>query len=355
LATGDAYGNHIGTLDTHHLSFVSWTNSAGGLVNEAIYGNTAGDNIIDNGVGNIIRQESSNYRDSYVLARRSVDDPIFDTNAGAEHADLQPSIAVVRTTGAWKYLLYTKKFRVLKNDIIGFYTETMADFTDSPVPLEPGYRVQVDFYDSVGADVDVQRAVGIIDPDDGDNYASSTIVTDTGNIASTSSDQDTAYLMIADSNIQWCRVRVLSSGTYATKSTAREIVVFLRRSASDFDIRHMVDDSMIKLEAVTAVPTEGFAPLGYSIIDTTGVTHTVSRSADTTLADPAVAAATTIVIVGNHGIADGDIVGILNDDMIVTDWRTVNSAAGAPSFTLTGGGLTGDCAAGNRVVFMKWV
>ena len=53
------------------------------------------------------------------------------------------------------------------------------------------------------------------------------------------------------------------------------------------------------------------------------------------------------------GVTNGDIIGIANDDLSVTDWFTVSSAAGAPTVTLSGT-LTGNCAAGNRAVFLDW-
>jgi hypothetical protein len=115
-----------------------------------------------------------------------------------------------------------------------------------------------------------------------------------------------------------------------------------------------VPDVKQKFLAVSGVPTQGFAKVGYSVCDIDGSHHVVDRSVDTTLASGASLGATTVVLTDATGIASGDVIGILNDVELVTDWRIVDSVAGSPSITLTVG-LTGAAAAGNRVVFLHWI
>ena len=251
------------------------------------------------------------------------------------------------------FLFFTKKFRILKNDILGFYTETMVDSPD------PGYRIYVYFYDSNGDPVLPQlNESGIIDLDAGDNFYSNAIKTITSpNRVHSGSDQSEAYLVIGSDSPAWAEVTIRASTTQATVCTAREIVIFLRRGTSDPDIRRMVTDSGIYLQSVTAVPTQGYAPLGYSIIDTSGNTHTVIRSVDTAVATSALSSGSGEIAVDDAtGVVSGDIVGILNDDIRITDWTTCDgSVSGSGPYTVPIAGTpTGACAVGNRVVFMKW-
>jgi hypothetical protein len=222
--------------------------------------------------------------------------------------------------------------------------------------VTPGYRISVDLIALDGSDVTPQNGGSIPSRTDGDNYASTGITSITGKTAYTSANVASAEMGIVGDDIAWATVRIYAGDAASTTNTAREIVVYVRRATNDQHVNRGIPNLTKEFSGVvTAVPTQGYAPLGYQLFDDTALTKYIcTRSVDTTLASPASGGTASIVLTDATGIASGDIVGIQNDDLMITDWRTVNSAAGTPTITLSGGNLTGNCAAGNRVVFLDW-
>ena len=226
---------------------------------------------------------------------------------------------------------------------MGFYTSQQG-------ATAPFYRITVYFYD-----VNKQPVTPVLNT----NFVSSSITTIGAGFVANSTGQSQAILGLIDNSVAYVKIYINgSSGGQALLQYANDVSAFVRRANSvvpnarnnAIPYSTFVNASPY---AVTAAPTQGYAPLGYEAVNTNGlVRYVVTRSIDTALTNAALAGATSIVVNSATGVTNGDIVGILNDDIFVTNWTTVSSVAGT-TIGLTAG-LTGACAVGNRVVFMRW-
>jgi hypothetical protein len=104
--------------------------------------------------------------------------------------------------------------------------------------------------------------------------------------------------------------------------------------------------------AVTAMPTQGYAPLGFTCVKTdfTARYHCTSSS-ETTLAAANNAGDTVINVASATGFAAGDVVGINQDDRS-TFWTTVTGVSGTAITIATA--LPTSSALGSRVVRNHW-
>ena len=328
--------------------FQNWTSSLSDYGGEYIYGDASDTQITDNGVGNVVVKQDSILREHSVVGSASFEDYVFDTTVG-DVTDRKPSLAVVQAEGAYDNLLTTKKFRVHKGDVIGFNCEPVGS-------VEPRYRLKVTFWDSDGNPSSPVLMAGQT-PVSGDNYSSGSLRTIAENRISMSNESEGAYVtIIDDADLAWAEATVYSGITNSDNS-AGSISIFVRRQPYDNRIaqRGMIPDMTKRSVAVDGVPTQGFAPLGFTVDDISCSRWTVTNSVDTTLAIAASLGDQQITVASGDAstVEDGDIVGILNDDNEVTDWDVVNGAPSGDVVTLTGT-LTGACASGNRVVFMRW-
>ena len=332
--------------------FQTWTSSFSDYATEAIYGNTANDKITDNGVGNVVVKQDSILREHSVVGHASADDLVFDTTVGV-YENRQPSLAVVQSNAPAGRVLSTKKFRIRKGDVIGFITDAVDSNT-------PQYRLRAELWDSTGAAASpVRSATGV--PAPGENYISvnGSVNTVTENrISSSTGVESASFVVVDEDDLAWCQLQVYVTSPSDTLN-AGSISLYVRRQP--YDNRLTLRSNIPLLNdgpyAVSGVPTEGFAPLGFTVDDVDGTNRwTVTNSVDTTLDSAASAGASSISVDDASTVNSGDVVGILNDDLEVTDWDVVNgspSGSGPYTVALTGT-LTGDCATGNRVVFMRW-
>jgi len=240
--------------------------------------------------------------------------------------------------------IMTKRVRVYKDDLAGWFTE----FSGATNPL---YRGTIFVYDEDG-----QPVTPVINTD----FASGDTTTiSAGQIAQSTGTAKGSIALISDL-IAWVEIHVhASAGGDRSSQIARNLSAFIRRPNKSASIaqRNALPDLTKKQASphiVSAVPTQGYAPLGYeTMVASSGTRYRVTRSVDTTLSSAAAASASSVTLTDATGVTNGDIIGIANDDLSVTDWFTVSSAAGAPTVTLSGT-LTGNCAAGNRAVFLDW-
>jgi hypothetical protein len=160
-------------------------------------------------------------------------------------------------------------------------------------------------------------------------------------------------------DVAFASIRVSAdSGGALVNQYVDGIFAFVRRTNydSDVSIRNAEVNRGLYIGSpmpVTAVPTQGYAPLGFEAVNVNGLErYIVTRSVDTILVSNETAGSTTIDVLNVAGVQVGDIVGVQNDNVYVTDWTTVASISGI-TVTLNAG-LTGDSAFTNRVVFVKW-
>lgn len=318
----------------------TWTSSAADWRSELL-----GATIVDNGYGNVFVKQDSLDREAHIVASNSVYNNVcLDTQS--VYPSQVPSLAVVKAT-ANGHLLQTTLFPVFKNDRIGFYT------TEVPAGDESDYRCNIYFYDA-----NKQPVTPVLGSDPAtSNYQSSTMTTISGNAAALGTGRNAADLILTTDAVAYVYIRIFAHST-ATHQYADNIFAFVRRTNTNYlrSTQNAEINRDIRVQsplAVTGVPTQGYAPLGFEAVNVNGLArYVVTRSVDTTLTTAETAGATVIDVADATGVQIGDIVGVQNDSPTVTDWTTVAGVTGT-TITLTAG-VTGACAIGNRVVFVKW-
>jgi len=298
--------------------------------------------ITDNGIGNSVARDESLRRTTHIVGSASAEDIVL--NNAVNFPLRVPSLGVVRGGASQGSIFSTGFVRVFKNDTMGFYSTQQGATT-------PLYRISVDFFD-----INKQPVTPVLNT----NYVSSSLTGISGNTVNNQTGQQEAAMGLLTSDVAFVKIYINgSSGTQASRQLGTTVFAYVRRE-DNFGVVNPRNNAIPYSTfvngspyAVTAVPTQGYAPLGYEAVDTDGLQrYVVTRSVDTTLAASALAGATSISVVNATGVTNGDIVGVLNDDLYTTNWTTVNSVAGT-TIGLTAG-LTGACASGNRVVFVKW-
>jgi hypothetical protein len=303
--------------------------------------------VIDNGIGNIFVKQDSLDRDTHIVASSTVDNNVcLDTQS--IYPSQVPSLAVVKASSSG-VLLETTLFPVFKNDVLGFYSTPVDTTTDSD------YRCSVFFYD-----VNKQPLTPVIGSDPTiANYASSAMTTITDNLASLGTGRPNADLILLTDDVAYVKIRVTaSSGAQVPNQYADNIFAIVRRTnyKQEASRRNAEINRGLYIGSpmpVTAVPTQGYAPLGFEAVNVNGLErYVVTRSVDTTLTTAETVGSTVIDVTAATGVQIGDIVGVQSDSVYITDWTTVANVSGT-TITLTAA-LTGDSAIGNRVVFVKW-
>jgi hypothetical protein len=314
----------------------SWTSSVAPWHTE-IQGAT----LVDNGIGNALVREASMNRVTHIVGTATAADIVL--NNAVNFPLRVPSLGVVRGSPTRGSIFSTDFVRVYKNDTVGYYSSQQG--ANSPL-----YRVTVNFFD-----INKQPVTPVLST----NYVSSSITGVDAVSASNQTGQPESILGLITDAVAYIKIQIQgSSGTQSARQLANDVSAFVRRQNSAvpnprnnaIPYSTFVNNSPY---AVTAIPTQGYAPLGFEAVNTNGlVRYVVTRSIDTTLGAAALAGATSISVVNATGVTNGDIVGVLNDDLFITNWTTVSSVAGT-TIGLTAG-LTGNCANGNRVVFVRW-
>jgi hypothetical protein len=332
----------LGPETAYNKIVQTWTSSAADWRSEGLSAT-----VIDNGIGNIFVKQDSLDRNTHIVASNTIDNNVcLDTQS--IYPNQVPSLAVVKASSVG-ILLETTLFPVFKNDILGFYSTPVDTTTDSD------YRCSVFFYD-----VNKQSLTPVIGTDPTiANYASSVMTSISGNAASLGTGRPDASLILLTDDVAYVKIRVTaSSGSQLQNQYADNIFAFVRRTnyKREASLQNAEINRGLYIGSpmpVTAVPTQGYAPLGFEAVNVNGLArYIVTRSVDTILVSNETAGSTTIDVLDVAGVQVGDIVGVQNDNVYVTDWTTVASISGI-TVTLNAG-LTGDSAFTNRVVFVKW-
>jgi len=329
----------------------TWISSQSQLSNEFIYGNSTHANVTDLGL-NTVTPFISQDNNTHIIGRAD----IADTQLYPQviYPNILPSLAHVRTDVASgnNRILETERVRVYQGDTFGYYTEYEG-------VVDPGYRAVILCYDidgnpytPISDQVTLPKGGNITD-----FITSSFTGTIVGNVINMTTTNDWGYILLANANIAWVQIRIFS--TTLSQMTGRSVSAYVRRPNRDdiSSIRNCLPDMKIKHSsphAVTGTPTKGYAPVGYTAINlTTKALYIVARSIDTVTTAASAGGTNTVTLADVTGIANGDIIGILNDDKTVTDWDVVLGAPAGFVVTLTGV-LTGNVAIGNRVVSLFW-
>lgn len=149
--------------------------------------------------------------------------------------------------------------------------------------------------------------------------------------------------------VKYVRVGVFQSDVGLVKSISASIYTqALKRSPTEDAAR-----TSFSIPVVDGTPTRGFVPLNFTVWDKTARELKYVSYQFETQTDGALTAGDTSVTVDNAGsIANGDLCGILLNDL-TTHWTTVSSLAGS-TFNIIAIPAGKAAASGNRVVFNRW-
>jgi len=327
----------------------TWTSSYPHWETGAFYGEDTISTITDDGIGNVVTTTNAMLRETFIVGAAYTDDVVL--NNQLEYAQRIPSIGVVKAnwTATGAAVIKTRRFRVFQNDIFGFYTDSLDGYS-------PLYRVKIYCFDSEGK---------YLAPVEGTDYDASSFATQ-GNpndehIGLGTGNAGTYGRIIPGSRIAWMYFIVDTSYNQVTSSLAHAVYAYVSRPYSNGTTRLRTGHQPVAItqpqpHPVSAIPTQGFAPIGYQAQITGGAKYTVTNAVDTWLTT-AVAAGTTIIVEADvTAFTTGDIVGILNDNNYVTEWTTLTGTpTGTGPYTCQiADAVTGASAIGNRVVFVEW-
>lgn len=154
--------------------------------------------------------------------------------------------------------------------------------------------------------------------------------------------------------VAFVRVGVLnSSGGQTANALARRVFVTGSTPGNPDRMAFKPAAQNTYTPVVTAIPTQGFAPTGYTAVKSDGLArYTATFALDTSLSSAAASAATSIGVASGTGTVNGDIIGVNLDDR-TTHWTTVASGGGTATIGLTVA-LPSAAASGSRVVFNRW-
>ncbi|RPJ32020.1 MAG: hypothetical protein EHM17_00285 [Verrucomicrobiaceae bacterium] len=293
--------------------------------------------ITDNGVSNVVYDSKSVIYRSNIVAGASIADAIVNNKSGQASArlpQLQRIIAGNNTDACVSDFV-----QAVQDDVYQFNyrNENSGDTVR--------YRAYVAFYDKNL--VAVTAVTNFLTT--GNLTAASGNILTNGTGASYAYGRLTAAAITA--GVAYVVLGVRSSNGQLANALSRDIdVVRYSKTTINNPLEARYQSPM---QMVTAIPTQGFVPLGWTCVNTNGLSFYICIfSLETTLSAGALSGATSITVANGTGTANGDVIGI-NLDNRDTHWTTIASGGGTTSITLTAG-LAGSAASGSRVVFNRW-
>jgi len=154
---------------------------------------------------------------------------------------------------------------------------------------------------------------------------------------------------IVRSEVKFVRVGVLQSVGGLIKSLSASIYTqALKRSPTEDPSR-----TSFSLPVVDGTPTRGYVPLNSTVWDSVAkVIKWVSYQFETQTNGALSAGATSVTVASAGSISNGDLCGILLDDL-TTHWSTISGLSGS-TFTISAIPAGKAAASGNRIVFNRW-
>lgn len=154
---------------------------------------------------------------------------------------------------------------------------------------------------------------------------------------------------VARSEVKFIRVGMIQSTTGLIKSLSASLyTTLLNRGASEGPAR-----TLFSLPVVDGTPTRGYVTTNFAVWDRTAAAmKRVTYEFETQTNGALAAGATSVTVVSAGSIANGDVCGILLDDL-TTHWTSVSALAGS-TFTIDAIPAGKAAASGNRIVFNRW-
>jgi hypothetical protein len=297
------------------------------------------------GPGNCVLNEQQTLRESVVVAEADTSDIVLNNTDASMLPEYNRSPALQAVTGnsGNQHLCMSDYLAAHVNDYFSYCWEG-ANSGDSPL-----YRAAILFYDANYQPVTpLQTWV----------TATSVPYVVSNSLLSANGSATGVWMRLQQAaitaGVAFIRVAIDASNGQLPSALARRLYVtlFSLNATSNRADNAPSKSPRSRTYTVSAMPTKGYAPLGFSCVknDFTARYHCTSSS-ETTLSAAAAAAATTITVTSATGFAAGDVVGINQDDRS-TFWTTVSSVSGT-TITLAAG-VTTTSVVGSRVVRNHW-
>jgi hypothetical protein len=296
--------------------------------------------VTDAGTCNVVADDFSLRHNISCIAYASINDPI--TNNSADLPARLPLLQRVGGTAGNAPVLMSDKIRIERN--MQFYWAWL-DYDPADAVL---YRPYMEFFDKNGVPINAATAWALTPG----------ATTPSGNFLSTgtgvgpSNYWATIVQAALTAGAVYVRVGTRISSGQVAGSLARSLAIYCS-VPPNVVFQGAAESKRRDMAVVTAAPTQGFVPVGYTCVLSTGASLYVCTFALDTLSTAALSAAgTSLAVASATGVAVGDRIGI-NMDNRDTHWTTVSAVSGA-TVTLAAG-VTSASASGSRVVFNRQV
>lgn len=328
---------NFGALASRNVIEKTWSSSA---FSGSTFSQLPNGTITDSGTQNVVRDARAKIYARSVVAQADVADVILDNDV-SEINYRDTTLQRIKTTlNGNRNLLFSDYLPVKTGDWFSF----LALNGDGGDTLR--YRPTMEFYDKNL--VPVSSATGFVNSATMTSVSGHTVTHSTGVSAA-----DAIINAAAESGATYCRAVFRSSNGQTANELARTLRIE-RYTVSDLtsDAQpNLITEPSVKV--VSAIPTKGFAPLGYTATKSDGTAFYINTfSLSTTSTNARVGTDTTIDLSTVTGITSGDIIGINLDDRS-THWTTVNGAPSGSTVTLSVA-IPSATASGSRVVLNRW-
>ena len=309
----------------------------------------SGFTVTDNGFDNIVTDDFTLYRTSQTVCYTDVSDVVLDTQVSTTPTTRSRDLQRIFSSSTTAHIVESGYQPIVAGDYFRWVVVGPANTIDD---TNARYRPRIYFYDAslkpVTATSDFILTTGGVLSVVSSNYIA----------AGTNVSGAVAVIKQAalDAGVRFVKVVWIgNSPSTASISQAVQMYVtqFSRKSDTYRGIPRLTNTPQGVGLLVSGIPTQGYAPAGYTAIKSDATAKYVNRfAAETTTTAAHSAGASVIAISSGASTANGDIVGINLDDLS-THWTTIAAGGGTNSITLTAN-LPSASASGKRVVFNRW-
>jgi hypothetical protein len=305
--------------------------------------------VVDNGLDNLCMDDFLLYHHEQQVAYTDIADVVLDTQVSPFASPRVRDLQRIYHGSAGQNFCLSPPVSVNTGDYFRWSVVSPDGTLDTTIAR---YRPRIEFYDAKLQPV--ASSAGFI------SSAGGVFTVVTSNAIVAGSDVAGAFLVLLPAaftaGVRFAKVMWQgNSPAVTTKSNAVQMYVshFAKKSDTYRGIPMTVNRLPLNGILVSGIPTQGFAPAGYSAIKSDAAAKYVNKFAfESTTTGANAGGATVIAITAGTGTANADIVGVNQDDGS-THWTTIASGGGTASITLTAG-LASASAAGSRIVFNRW-
>lgn len=291
--------------------------------------------IIDNGSQNIVADDFRLYYKTETVASADIADVVLSSEIG-EITARQPYLQCIQGSSG-SPLMTSEYLRARAQDYF-FWNTHASDYGDVVL-----YRPFVTFFDK-NLNKLTPNAAWLSSP---------TITSISGNDLQTGIGVSEARARVTtqavSEGVMFIKVGWKASNGQLANGLARKLTIISATKENYSTTPLSVNKTQIN-KVVSAIPTKGFAPLGYSVFNASLTARYLNKFSMSTILT-ASSVANIITLSSVVGVLIGDVVGVNLADR-TTHWTTVNAVSGN-DVTLSSG-VASPSYVGARVVFNRW-